>query len=62
MLVKRAPKGIMKPLALHLENTITVQQLRKLTMRQMHDGFIGMLEGEDAQPLYDLERRKICIN
>ena len=45
----------MKPLALHLESTTTFTQVRKLMMRQMHDELTGMMEGEDTQPLYNLE-------
>ena len=55
MLVKCAPKGIMKPLAMHLDST-TCQQVRKLMMRQMHNELIGMFEGETTQPLYNLEK------
>ena len=42
-------------MALHLETANTFQQIRKVIMRQMHDEFIGVLEAEDAQPLYTIE-------
>ena len=54
MLVKCVPREVMKPLALHLENAETFQQVRKLIMRQMHDELTGMLEGENTQPLYSI--------
>ena len=60
-IVKRAiviciPREIIKPWAFHLEDAKTFQQIRKFTMRQMHDEFTGMSEGEFAQPLYSLDR------
>ena len=54
VLVKCIPKEVLKPLALHLEEATTFQQMRKLIMRQMHDELIGMLEGETAQPLFTM--------
>ena len=54
VIVKCMPKDIIKPLALHLETASTFQQIRKLIMRQMHDELTGMLEGEHAQPLYNV--------
>lgn len=58
IIAKCVPREITKPLALHLETASTFQQVRKLIMRQMHDEFTGMLEGETAQPLYALEAEK----
>ena len=54
VLAKCLPKDVMKPLALHMEDATTFQQMRKLIMRQLHDELTGMLEGESTQPLYTI--------
>ena len=49
----------MKPLALHMDEAKTFQQIRKLVMRQMHDEITGMLDGENIHPLYNINKEGI---
>lgn len=46
----------MKPLALHMDIASTFQQIRKLVVRQLHDEMTGMLEGEGAQLLCNVNQ------
>ena len=55
MLVKCVPRGSITPWRYIWSPATTFQQARKLVMRQMHDEFTGMLEGDQVQPLYNLE-------
>ena len=55
ILANCAPNDTMKPLTLHLEGTTTSAHVRKLTMGQTHDELTGMFEGEQTQPLHNLE-------
>ena len=56
VMVKCLPKDVTKPLAIHLDNVTTSQQIRKLAMRQLHDEMTGMVDGENTQFLYHVNQ------